>query len=128
MFKKILLLICIAFVVVCYGYPFFALPFGEYTGEIGSGESKVEVSFKFAWDGKVECKYGELENEAYYKVKGDEIILYSDEKHENEIDKMKLNSMYSIDTICELTNNIGMYMAIGVGVLAIVLVLLPSKR
>lgn len=129
MLKKILLLVCVAFAVVCYGYPCLILPFGSYTGETGIGEAEVEVSMDFGIDGKVKIKMGEVETEGYYKLDGKEVILSNDETFDDTDDRITLSSMYSFtDGSIEYTNNIGMYMAIGVGVLAVVLILLPSKR
>lgn len=129
MFKKILLLICVAFVVVCYGYPCLILPFGSYTGEIGEGEYAVEMSVTFGFDGKAKVKMGELETERYYKLNGNELILSEDDKFDDNDEKLVMSSMYSfnLDDV-QLHNNVGMYMTIGVGVLAVVLILMPSKR
>lgn len=128
MFKKIVLLICVAFAVVCYAFPCFVLPFGSYKGEIGSGESKVNVEMNFGFDGKVKIKTGELENSQYYKIEGNKIIISEDKTFDKNDVKVKLDSMYEMNFGTDLRNDIGMYMAIGVGALAVVLILLPSKR
>lgn len=133
MFKKILLLICVAFAVVCYAFPCFILPFGSYKGEIGSGEGKVEISVNFGFDGKAKMEIGDLEQTQYYKLKGDKIIISDDKTFDDNDIEINLDSMYQFslsdgDVNCEMQNNIGMYMAIGVGVLAVVLILLPNKR
>lgn len=131
MFKKILLLICVAFVVVCYAYPCFILPFGSYSGEYGTGDSKVEVSYKFNINGKVKIKNGALEVERYYKLDGTNIIISDNTTFDEEDAKIALSSMYSFDTSdsgIKLTNDVGMYVAIGFGALAVLLICLPSKR
>lgn len=133
MFRKILLLICVAFVVVCYAYPCFVLPFGSYTGTMGDGDSKVEVSMTFGFDGKVKTKIGDHSQEEYYKISGNSIIISSDKTFDDNDVEIKLDSMYNFalsEGILELEvqNNIGFYMTIGVGILAIVLIVLPNKR
>jgi len=57
MFRKILLIICMAFFVLCYVYPCVMLPFGSYSGEIGSGDSKVERTMTFDTKGKLKSKH-----------------------------------------------------------------------
>ena len=128
MFRKILLLICVAFVVVCYAFPCFTLPFGSYKGEIGVGELKVEKTLTFDFNGKVKVKTGKDEREHYYKLDGNYVVISEDNKFDDQDMKVKLNSMYSLDYGTELINNVGMYMAIGIGALAVILILLPNKR
>lgn len=133
MFKKIVLLICVAFVVVCYAFPCFILPFGSYKGEIGSGESKVNVEMNFGFDGKVKTKIGDVKQTQYYKLNGNEIIISDDKTFDDSDVKIKLDSMYQFSLAngglgVEMQNDIGMYMAIGVGALAVVFILLPSRR
>ena len=133
MFKKILLLICVAFVVVCYAYPCFALPFGTYKGQIGSGESRVEVSMNFGFDGKVKIKSADSETTQYYKLKGNEIIISEDKKFDDNDITVNLDSMYEFNLGAEMfnvemKNAIGMYVAIGVGAFAVILILLPNRR
>ena len=127
--RKLLSLLCILFVVVCYAYPCFVLPFGEYKLEkVISEDQKVELTLKFDLN-KVTITEGKIEQVYYYKVDGDEIIL-SDVTNFTEDDnfKLQLDSMYEIGYGEKARNDIGMYIAIGVGVLAVVLVLLPSKK
>jgi len=127
--RKLLSLLCILFVVVCYAYPCFVLPFGEYKLEkVISEDQKVELTLKFDLN-KVTITEGKIEQVYYYKVDGDEIIL-SDDTNFTEDDnfKLQLDSMYEIGYGEKARNDIGMYIAIGVGVLAVVLVLLPSKK
>lgn len=127
--RKLLSLLCILFVVVCYAYPCFVLPFGEYKLEkVISEDQKVELTLKFDLN-KVTITEGKIEQVYYYKVDGNEIVL-SDDTNFTEDDnfKLQLNSMYEIGYGEKATNDIGMYIAIGVGVLAVILVLLPSKK
>lgn len=128
MFRKILLLICLAFVVVGYAYPCFVLPFGTFEGKIGEGDSKVEVSVKFDFNGKAKIKEAELEKDLYYKMKGDHIIISEDKEFDDKDEKIKLDSIYQLNYSTELTNKIGMYMSIGIGALSLILILLPNKR
>ena len=79
-------------------------------------------------DGKVKVKTGEYESENYYILNGNYVIISEDNKFDDQDVKVKLNSMYSLDHGTELVNNIGMYMAIGIGALALVLILLPNRR
>ena len=133
MFRKILLLICVAFVVVFYAYPCFILPFGSYTGEIGDGETKYEVSMTFGFDGKVKTKIGEYEQEEYYKIDGSSIIISEDKTFDDNDTEIRLNSVYQYtledgSLTLDVQNDIGMYMAIGIGVFAVILILLPNRR
>ncbi len=133
MFRKILLLICVAFVVVCYAYPCFVLPLGTYNGEIGNGENVVEVSLKFDFNGKVKIKMAESESEQNYKLSGNYVIISEDEAFDDKDLKIKLNSIYNFamnEGIVDINmqNDIGMYMAIGIGAFAIILILLPNRR
>ena len=53
MLRKIVLILCVAFVVVCYGYPCFILPFGEYVRTTEIGNITTESTYNFDWDGTV---------------------------------------------------------------------------
>lgn len=130
MLKKLLLLVCVAFAVVCYAYPCFILPFGTYSGVRGTGESKVDISVSFGFNGKAEYKQGNSTSEKYYKLEGNKVILSDDDKFDNSDIEIQLTSMYklSVDADVSMSNNIGMSIAIGVGALAVILILLPSKR
>ena len=127
--KKLFLLLCIAFVVVCYAYPCFVLPFGEYKMEkVISEDQKIELSLKFDLN-KVTITEGKIEQVYYYKVSGGEIVLSEDTNFtEDDNFKLQLNSMYEIGYGEKATNEIGMYIAIGVGALAVILVLLPNGK
>ena len=126
MLRKILLLICFAFVVVCYGYPCFILPFGQYEYSYEAAGITVTSSYSFGFDGKVKIKLAELESESFYKLKGNKIVISEDDKFEDSDMELKLASMYSIGNY---TNKIGMFSTIGLGVLALVLIItIPSKK
>lgn len=134
MFKKLLLLICIAFVVVCFAYPCFIVPFGEYKATVGSGETKVEYSYTFDFKGNAVYKRGGIKFKYFYKLDGDEIILSEDKKFDDSDRRIEINSMYEIEATpvvgeeMKLENNIGKYIAIGVGAFAILIVLImPNK-
>lgn len=124
--RKILLLLSIVFVVFCYAYPCFVLPFGAYKYETTYGGVKVETTYQFKFNGKVKIKSGELEHELYYKVKGNELILSEDKEFTEDDSKVEMASMYKIG---EAVNAIGQYTAIGVGVLSLLLVItIPKKK
>jgi len=130
MFRKLLLLICMGLLAVIYVYPCFMLPFGSYSGTFGSEENehKVEITMEFDWNGKVKFKQGDFEQEMYYKLDGDSVIISLDKIFDETDEKMKLNNLYEFDYITELRNDIGMYMTIGVGALMLILILWPSRR
>lgn len=130
--RKIILLICMAFFFVCYAFPCFVIPFGEYKGEIDG----KEVVLKFNWKGEVKDKDGEFLY--YYKMEKNKVVLSETKDFNNEI-KIALNSIYSfqkttVDSASisveriSYTNNIGMYSAIGVGILMVLLIITIPKR
>lgn len=126
MLRKILLLICVAFAVLCYGYPCLIMPFGsyEYTYEVAG--ISTTASYTFGFDGKVTQKIGDIETEAFYKLKGNKIVLSLDETFDDDDNEIAISSIYKLGNY---TNKIGMYISIGVGVLALALIItIPSKR
>lgn len=127
--RKILLIICIAFVVVCYGYPCFILPFGEYKYTTTVAEETVNTTFKFDFKGKVKISSGESSEEMFYKLKGNTVILSEDETFDDSDTKLNISNMYSIGLLGEnAVNQMGMWSAIGVGVLALLLVVTIPKK
>ena len=131
MLRKIILMICIAFVVVCYGYPCLIIPFGEYKFKETIEGEIYEESMKFKFDGTFSIG----DKTGYYKLSGNKIIISEDETFDDADAKIKLRNLYSFDfsilpgMSMTFTNYIGMYASIGVGVLAIVLILTaPNKR
>lgn len=128
MFRKIVLILCVAFVVVCYGYPCFILPFGEYVRSTEVGNIHIEAKYNFDWDGTVtkEDEFG-LTTKYYYKLKGNEVWLSVDENFDDDYDiSISINSLYNIDN--GYFNQVGYYVAIGVGILALVLIITIPRR
>ena len=128
MLRKIVLILCVAFVVVCYGYPCFILPFGEYVRTTEIGNITTESTYNFDWDGTV-TKEDELgiTTKYYYKLKGNEVLLSVDENFDDDYDiSISINSLYNIDN--GYFNQVGYYVAIGVGILALVLIITIPRR
>lgn len=127
MFRKIVLILCVAFVVVCYGYPCFILPFGEYVRSTEVGNIHIEAKYNFDWDGTVteENELG-ITTKYYYKLKGNEVWLSIDEDFESADKTISINSLYNIDN--GYFNQVGYYVAIGVGILALVLIITIPRR
>ena len=128
MFRKILLLICMAFIALVYAYPCVMMPFGSYSGSIGSGDSKVERTMTFDTKGKVKIKTADDEREHYYKMDGRTVIISEDETFNEDDYSVRLNSIYEFNYENQMVNNIGLYMTIGVGALMFLLIVLPNKR
>lgn len=126
--KKFLLLLCIVFVVVCYGYPCFILPFGEYKGKTEILGISQEASFNFKFDGTVKLKSTigstSVEKDYFYQLKGNTVVISVDKTFDETDSKIQINNMYKLG---ELTNTIGMIITIGVGVLATALVMFGKK-
>ena len=125
MFRKILLLICVAFVVVCYGYPCFLLPFGNYEYKQEVAGAEITSSYSFAFNGKFTHKVGDIETEGFYKLKGNNIILSEDETFDDNDVQIKLTSMYEFNNHI---NKIGIYSTIGIGILSLILIVTIPKR
>ena len=128
MLRKIVLILCVAFVVVCYGYPCFILPFGEYVRTTEIGNITTESTYNFDWDGTVtkEDEFG-FTTKYYYKLKGNEVLLSVDENFDDDYDiSISINSLYNIDN--GYFNQVGYYVAIGVGILALVLIITIPRR
>ena len=124
--RKILLLISIAFVVLCYGYPCLVLPFGSYHDETTVLGAKIETTYQFKFNGKVKIAINDSEEEYYYKIKGNEIIISDDKTFNDDDSKLKISSIYNINGAI---NQVGQFVAIGIGVMALVLTLtIPSKN
>lgn len=122
MLRKILLLLCIAITVVCYGWPCLVVPFGKYEGKVG----ETAVSYEFGFNGTVVCKYGDEtiigKYELDFKNKGIKVTL---DGHETE--SIELNNMYSFDNLVTFKNQIGEYAMLGIGILAVVIVLISPN-
>lgn len=125
--RKVFLLLIIAFIVVCFGYPCIILPFGEYKYETKIGDSTVVVSsFKFKFNGEVKYKYLGFEGEGFYKLKGNKVIISNDKKFDSSDLTLKITSMYNI---AENENLVGQIIMATVGIVAALLVVtIPKKR
>ena len=67
MLRKILLLVCIAFAVLCYGYPCLIMPIGSYEYTYETAGVSVKETYSFGFDGKFTYSLGDFETEGYYK-------------------------------------------------------------
>lgn len=140
MFRKILLIICIAFVVVCYGYPCFILPLGTYSYTTTVLEQEVTTTYKFGFNGKVTVGSSATDTttEYFYKLSGNKVIISEDETFDDNDIKLAINNMYQINmpTVLSITdteanvatNQVGMWVTIGIGVLALLLVITIPRR
>ena len=134
MIRKILLLLCIAFAVVAFGYPCFVIPFGSYDYKLTTlGETK-QFSYSFKFDGTViktnyNIETGEKENEIkmYYKYKGNKVILSTDNKFDDNDEVLAIASIYRLGNTA--FNVYGCAVAIGVAVVAAAIVVsMPRRR
>ncbi len=133
MFRKLLLLICLAFVVIGFAYPCVILPVGSYTSKLGN----ITTSYKFAADGtmQIEIKNKEKQDsqenqgkiDAFYKLKGNKVIISLDEKFDDNDLTLQINSFYNLQG--GFQNISAMVIAGGVGLLALILIVtIPRKR
>ncbi len=128
MLRKILLILCVAFVVLCYGYPCFILPFGEYVSSMEVANVTVETKYNFNWDGT--CTYEDITGtitKYYYKLSGNDVLLSENDNFDDDDNvSISINSLYNIGN--GYFNQVGMYVAVGVGVLALLLIItIPRK-
>jgi hypothetical protein len=133
MLRKVLLFLSLAFIVVCYGIPCVILPLGTYETTIGSGDSAVTFEMKFDFKGNVKTKSSESEewSSMFYKLKGQTVIISSDKEFDDSDMKMSIENMYEVNypIVGSLKNDIGFYIAIGVGILDLLLIAtIPSKK
>jgi len=131
--RKLLLILCLAFLGVCFAYPCFMLPIGAYKCENEVLGQKVEVEYRFAFSGKATVKVGENETEYNYKLKGNKIILSEDEEFDDSDLEIEMNSFYELDGTLDslgkdMVNSIAMWITIGVGALSLLLIVLPSRK
>ena len=138
--RKVILLLCIVFAVVAFGFPCFVVPFGSYDGEIltyADGKEHIEnkYSYSFGLNGKVKYVLTSAENEAeiieqkeyYYKLVRNKIFISEDEQFGNEDDRMM--TIASIIRLGDGSFNIySCAMAIGVAVVAGALILTAPNR
>ena len=133
MFKRILLLLCIAYVVICYGFPFFTLPFGEYTFTDSITVAGVTTNytyiykFEFGGKGKATIKSGDTSTskEFTYSFNGNKVKLKENDSGDEY--EFTLNNMYEFTSMSlslkpmTARNDIGMWISVGVGALATIL-------
>lgn len=132
MFRKFLLLICLAFVVIGFAYPCVILPVGSYTSKVGD----ISTSYKFAIDGTMEIvvktkgkddKENQIKKDAFYKLKGNKVIISLDEEFDDKDLSLQICSFYSLTG--GFQNISAMVIAGGVGFIALVLILtIPRRR
>ena len=132
MFKKIFLLLSIVFVVVFYAYPCLVLPFGEYTSVQITSENpddKITITYKFDMN-KVVRKKNDVEEVFYYRLDKNEIILSEDTNFtEDDNTRIQIDSIYELhDGGVKVENKIGMYIAIGIGVIDLLMILSISTK
>ena len=137
MLRKIVLLLCVAFAVVCFGYPCLILPIGSYELDKPILGIEAVTTYQFKFNGKVEITT-KLKDESngvsttetmYYKLKGNKIIFSKDKKPT----KAEENDWVAISSVFRLGNGaFNVYAcgaSIGVALLAAVLVVTaPNKR
>ncbi len=131
--RKILLLICIVFAVLCYAFPCIILPFGEYKYETkGIANEKITISYQFAFNGKVKLSANESSAVCYYKLKGTNIIISDDNTFDKNDEKIAINSFYELDTSLtgkDAKNQTAFWSTVGVCVAAVLLVVtIPGKK
>lgn len=137
MLRKIVLLLCIAFAVFCFGYPCLILPIGSYELDKPIGKLEAVTTYQFKFNGKVEITT-KLKDDSngisttetmYYKLKGNKIVLSKEKKPTKDEE----NDWLAISSIFRLGNGaFNVYAcgaSIGVALLAAVLVATaPNKR
>ena len=135
MLRKFLLLLCLAFAVVAFGYPCFVVPFGSYDYKITNNGVTNEFSYSFKFNGTVvitnfNAENGEKESEftSYYKLKGNKIIISPDKKFDD--DNNSIMAIASIYRLGDTAFNVyACAVSIGVGLIAAVLILtFPIKK
>lgn len=137
-FRKIFLTLAIALVVLCYGYPMFVLPVGNYKYSYKSGEETKTATLTFRFDGSYSLDgFGASELTGYYKVKNGK-LFFNDTKDFSAVDEedgIKITNVYELtmdvgtSSSWTFENAIGKYTMLGVGVLSLLLVLtIPSSK
>ncbi len=144
MIRKIVLLLCVAFVVVAYGYPCLIIPFGSYENKTTVADITTETSYSFKFNGKVKVVvevYGKdnkdealkTESELYYKLKGNKIIISEDKEFSEDVEGgdtvVYISSIYRVNDLLDYFNVYACAITIGVGIVAVALILtIPRKR
>ena len=120
MLRKILLLLCIAITVCCYGWPCLVVPFGVYSAKVG----EETVTYEFSFNGTVVYKEGEETKNGEYQLdfpnKSVKITLEGEETY-----SQSLRNMYEFEGF---KNQIGEFAMLGIGILAVVLVLISPNN
>ena len=115
-----------AFVVICYAYPCLVLPFGQYVHKETVADHKIETVYEFKFNGTVTISVEDVETKMYYKLKGNDVILSDDKTFDENDLKLEIKSLYNVGNA---TNQIGQFVAIGVGIMAVVLVCtIPNQK
>lgn len=123
--KRILLFLCLIFVVVAYGYPCFALPFGTYKNTIEYDGVKTTTTLNLKFNGTAVMKVGDVETTYNYKINDGEVELYI-EGYENE--PVYEFEIHAFNKVGNMTNMVGTYISIAFGVVAIIAICLPYKK
>ena len=119
MLRKVMLLLCIAITVFCYGWPSLVVPFGTYKGKVGD----EAVSYEFSFNGTVVYKTSEETKNGKYELDFmHNAVKITLDGEETQVQTLK--NMYEFDSF---KNQIGQYVILGVGILAIVLVLISPN-
>lgn len=124
--RQTFLFLSIAFVVICYAYPCLILPFGEYVHKETVEGQKIETTYEFKFNGTVTMSVDDEETKMYYKLKGNNVIISEDKTFNDEDVKLEIKSLYNI---AGATNQIAQFVAVGVGIMAIVLICtIPNSK
>ncbi len=132
--RKVLLILCLAFFVLGFGWPTIILPYTKYSYKTDD----MEMSFTFQINGKVkvESKMGDSKTKQSYKYKVNfkdnaiEIIVSKEEKISLKIDSFyKLSMLSAGDMEISPTNKVAAGVSIGIGAAALLLIVFaPSKK
>lgn len=123
--RRILLLLCVVFVVVAYGYPCFALPFGTYKHTIEYDGVKTTTTLNLKFDGTAVMKVGEIENTYKYKINDGEVELFVEGDENEPVFEIEI---HAFNKLGNLTNMVGTYISIAFGVVALIAIFLPYKK
>lgn len=132
MFRKLLLILCLAFGVLAFGYPCLVLPVGNYSMTV----DKVTTSYQFNWNGKGTMKITlnpdegekqETTTDFYYKLDWKNgVKISADETFDDDDITLPISNIFRLGS--KFKNQIAMWISIGVGVLDLLLVLTIRKK
>ncbi len=145
MIRKLLLILSIAFAVFAFGYPCMVLPYTNYTFTYTEKDVEISSTLKFQLNGRVKItgdssvsSSGLVEQENYYyKISfKNRQVLISDTKDFGNAMKLDIDNIYSLRSGAlslvsskGYINNVAKWTSIGVGVVALLLVItIPTKR